>query len=63
MSGGVDTHSATWREVQAKANACIAADARLLEGRGRDAIETEFLRGRIAAYRSILSLADNTRQG
>lgn len=54
----IDQHSDTWKLVASKAEIALNADLRAIEAHGLDAEKTEFLRGRIAAHRSILRLAE-----
>lgn len=56
----VEPQSQTWRVIDKTVNEIIDDLQRNLEAQGLDAAKTENLRGRIAALRDILTLADVT---
>jgi hypothetical protein len=53
----IDAYSETWREMAAKANGIIEASRTRLEQVDQSQSESQFLRGKIAALREILALA------
>ena len=58
----IDKHSDTWREVAAWAVPALGAARSRLENIGVDPVETENLRGRIAALCDLLALTDEPEQ-
>lgn len=54
MSDQIDTNSGTWREIEARLKLRIETQRNMLESHLLDAAQTEYARGRIAAYREIL---------
>lgn len=53
----IDAYTETWREVTAEANKLINASRDRLEANDQHYGESQFLRGKIAALREILSMA------
>ena len=58
----IDKHSATWRHVVALASEGLEVAISRIETLGVGPDETENLRGRIAALREILAMADEPEQ-
>lgn len=57
MLGAIDRNSSSWRSVSDHAQNQIQVSMMRLAGHGLGMAETEFERGRIAAFRSVLQLA------
>ena len=58
----IDPYSETWAAVATHADDQIARARLALETRGMSAVETEYERGRIAALKAVLSLAQPKRR-
>jgi hypothetical protein len=54
MPNPIDVYSDTWREIESRVKSRIENQRNILESHMLDAIQTEYARGRIAAYREIL---------
>lgn len=56
MPDSIDTNSGTWREIERLVKERIETNRNLLEAHLLQACETEYARGKIAAFREILKL-------
>lgn len=52
----IDFHSETWQQIAAKLGDLRANESQRLENRDLSQEETQFLRGKIAAYKELLAL-------
>jgi hypothetical protein len=57
----IDVYSATWRDVSDLATRSLTRAIAELSTTGLDMAQTEYQRGRIAALKEILAMADDTK--
>lgn len=54
MSNSIDVNSDTWREIESRLKDRVETQRTMLESHLLDPHQTEYVRGKIAAYREIL---------